>query len=59
MGSCSPRHLIPPVIKVDLTHQRAHDLDVELDGSASQSADLLAAQQTSLTQTTSEVVDPH
>ena len=42
MVQCS-RHVIPPVVEVRLTDQRAHDLGVGLQCPAQQSADLLAA----------------
>jgi len=43
----------------NLTDQQGHDLELKLKARGSVSAHLPAAQLTSLTQSRSEVVDPH
>jgi len=57
MVQCS-RHVIPPVVQVVLTDQQAHDLGLELDV---QRPRVLTCWRlgTSLTDSASEVVDPH
>lgn len=57
MVQCS-KHVIPPVVQVDLTDRPAHDLELGLNARLHT---VLTDQRlgTSLTDSTSEVVDPH
>jgi len=57
MVQCS-KHVIPPVVQVDLTDRPAHDLGVGLEALP---PTVLTGQRlgTILTRTPNEVVDPH